>query len=453
MSITRHLRRSFGTADGCIQNAPQRSACGTRSNDAQYLNYDIENRISGVGTYSGDTSVAQYGYDAGNKRVWRGGGTTDELTFWAPNGQKLGTYSVKYDSVYYSGYYLQLSQTWVYFGGKMVSKGVLNLSNSNSTQDKVDLSSVIQDRLGSQNGKFYPYGIERPSASANDTEKFATYTRDSATGLDYADQRYHQPGAGRFLSPDPYAGSAHQGDPGTWNRYAYVGGDPVNESDPTGLDAFFQYVTFTVSGLDPGSSGSSSWDCAFLGICNGPIWTEPYTDLGISNQTILGPRNNNNGMASTADARSLLKDALAGSFSNCEKVLSQYAGHARLMSIVDVKMRFLDGRGDGNMGMAGDSRYSAISFAQYHQRYPSTAASTLTTSSHGFNRVSTTVVLWHDFFADTVSGQEVTLIHELMHMITNTDTHAAIARSFGIKVEDEVKASAAIDKWIENKCN
>jgi hypothetical protein len=61
---------------------------------------DIENRISGVVTDSGDTSLAllgaaQYGYDAGNKRVWRGSGTLsgslDELTFWAPNGQKLGT--------------------------------------------------------------------------------------------------------------------------------------------------------------------------------------------------------------------------------------------------------------------------------------------------------------------------------------------------------------------------
>jgi hypothetical protein len=26
-------------------------------------------------------------------------------------------------------------------------------------------------------------------------------------------------------------------DPGTWNRYAYVGGDPTNKNDPSGLDA------------------------------------------------------------------------------------------------------------------------------------------------------------------------------------------------------------------------
>jgi RHS repeat-associated protein len=235
-SVTKGSAPSFSTTYSASTNRRTGDTADSNGNityvNSQYLTYDIENRISGVGTYSGDTSIAQYGYDAGNKRVWRGGGSTDELTFWAPNGQKLGTYNVKYDTLYSSGYYLKLSQTWVYFGGKMVSKGVLNLSNS--TQDKVDLSSVIQDRLGSR-GKYYPYGIERPSASANDTEKFATYTRDSATGLDYAVNRYEQPGYGRFLSPDPYKASAGLADPGSWNRYAYVQGDPVNNTDSSGL--------------------------------------------------------------------------------------------------------------------------------------------------------------------------------------------------------------------------
>ena len=62
-----------------------------------------------------------------------------------------------------------------------------------------------------------------------------TLTSDASTGLDYADQRYEQPGMGRFMSPDPYGGSASGDDPGSWNRYAYVGGDPVNNTDPTGL--------------------------------------------------------------------------------------------------------------------------------------------------------------------------------------------------------------------------
>ncbi len=65
-------------------------------------------------------------------------------------------------------------------------------------------------------------------------EKFATYTRSSFSGLDYADQRYYASSYGRFNTADPYKASAAPADPGTWNRYAYVAGDPVNRMDPRG---------------------------------------------------------------------------------------------------------------------------------------------------------------------------------------------------------------------------
>ena len=35
--------------------------------------------------------------------------------------------------------------------------------------------------------------------------------------------------------PDPYRASGGPADPGSWNRYSYVQGDPVNFRDPTGL--------------------------------------------------------------------------------------------------------------------------------------------------------------------------------------------------------------------------
>jgi len=84
-------------------------------------------------------------------------------------------------------------------------------------------------------GKYFPYGQERPSATTDGKEKFATYFRDSETGLDYADQRYHQPGMGRFMTTDA-APKVRANDPGSWNRYAYTRGDPVNRADPGGTD-------------------------------------------------------------------------------------------------------------------------------------------------------------------------------------------------------------------------
>ena len=35
--------------------------------------------------------------------------------------------------------------------------------------------------------------------------------------------------------PDPYRASAGASDPGSWNRYLYVGGDPINFKDRRGL--------------------------------------------------------------------------------------------------------------------------------------------------------------------------------------------------------------------------
>lgn len=52
---------------------------------------------------------------------------------------------------------------------------------------------MYRDRLGSDResgGPYLPYG-EESSATANGTEKFGTYFRDSFTGMDYADQRYY----------------------------------------------------------------------------------------------------------------------------------------------------------------------------------------------------------------------------------------------------------------------
>ena len=186
-------------ANGNLNSAP------TCWNQAMY--YDVENRPV---KNSGYLAWA-YSYAPGNKRVWRGvwdtnnTQTVDEVTFWGVNGQKLTTYSL---SMYYNQFVATSTGSNYYFGGKLIK---------NAT------GYVTPDRLGSI-GKYFPYGQERPSATTDGKEKFATYFRDSETGLDYADQRYHQPGMGRFMTPDPFSGSASANDPGSWNRYPYSNG-------------------------------------------------------------------------------------------------------------------------------------------------------------------------------------------------------------------------------------
>ena len=52
-------------------------------------------------------------------------------------------------------------------------------------------------------------------------------------GLLYLRARWYRPGAGRFLTTDPYAGSAAT--PASLHRYVYGADDPVGNSDPSGM--------------------------------------------------------------------------------------------------------------------------------------------------------------------------------------------------------------------------
>ena len=112
--------------------------------------------------------------------------------------------------------------------------------------------------------------------------RLVSYT--GVDGLDYADQRYYASGYGRFNTADQYQASAGPGDPGTWNRYAYVGGDPVNFADPGGRDRFScaiygsrcdSAMTDCGLGVDGPANGLfSGLDPIAMVTCSGysPIW-------------------------------------------------------------------------------------------------------------------------------------------------------------------------------------
>src|SRR6202171_3728324 len=200
--------------------------------------WDPENRMS----YANQGGT-QYAYDSANKRVWAGhytrpGGCcgpgygwqfqSETVFFYGIDGKRLASYTPQVKYLYGTPqfiYYL-LAEERVYFASKYIGNANTTLVSGGT--------SVGQDRLGSA-GKYFPYGEERNNPQLpNDIVKFATYTRDSATGLDYADQRYYDSGQGRFMAPDPYRARVG-GDPQNWNRYSYTGGDPINRTDPSGL--------------------------------------------------------------------------------------------------------------------------------------------------------------------------------------------------------------------------
>jgi len=62
---------------------------------------------------------------------------------------------------------------------------------------------------------------------------FTGEQRDLETGLDYLRARYYDPATGRFVSRGADAGSG--GRPWSQNRFAYVEGNPVIQTDPSGM--------------------------------------------------------------------------------------------------------------------------------------------------------------------------------------------------------------------------
>jgi RHS repeat-associated protein len=117
----------------------------------------------------------------------------------------------------------------VYFAGKLIS------AEGNAVA--VDRLGTVRWNATSGGHTYYPYGAEY-SATLNDTEKYATYTRDTLTGLDYAMNRYYSSPWGRFMTPDRSWSSARPGNPQSWNLYAYAVNDPVNGNDPSGNDTY-----------------------------------------------------------------------------------------------------------------------------------------------------------------------------------------------------------------------
>ena len=111
-----------------------------------------------------------------------------------------------------------------------------------ATTAETDRYAIHTDHLGStialtdKDGRLkerFSYG---PFGETADTSgcayRFTGRYLDAETGLYYYRARYYSPDLGRFLNPDP----SGYGD--GMNLYAYVGNDPVNYTDPSGLFRF-----------------------------------------------------------------------------------------------------------------------------------------------------------------------------------------------------------------------
>ena len=107
--------------------------------------------------------------------------------------------------------------------------------------DHLGSTNTVSSNSGSlvETLDYYPYGNPRiSSGSHTEQRQYIGEEYDEYTDLNYLNARYYDSFKGRFISQDPMFWRFDQAwllDPQNQNSYSYARGNPINNSDPTGL--------------------------------------------------------------------------------------------------------------------------------------------------------------------------------------------------------------------------
>ncbi len=180
--------------------------------------YNAENQIASAGGVT-------YSYDGDGRRVMKSGGTI----YW------YGTGSDPLDETDLAGTF---RFRHYYFNGMRIARRESNNWVDHYALDHLGNTRWVYGNNGTSDlSDYYPFGGERSiQSSAGNKYKFTGKERDSESGLDYFGARYDSSSMGRFLSPDPENAGALLADPQSWNAYSYVENNPLNITDPDGMD-------------------------------------------------------------------------------------------------------------------------------------------------------------------------------------------------------------------------
>jgi RHS repeat-associated protein len=198
-----------------------------------HMSYDSQNRLVRVDGINGSE---RYGYDHKNLRVWTRAADGKESFSFYHGTRNLATYTLATDAS--GNLSFSVVKTNIYFGKRLAQSGgdvavTDRLGSTRAWSAKKDAKKGT--KTGAKTASYTPFG-EKVQGQDDGDSKFDGYEEDVATGLKYAEQRYYSSTLGRFMSPDPYEKSAHLANPNSWNRYAFVSNDPINRTDPHGLN-------------------------------------------------------------------------------------------------------------------------------------------------------------------------------------------------------------------------
>jgi RHS repeat-associated protein len=261
--------------------------------------YDSENRLQ----YVDYANTATYVYNAAGQRVAKGTPSANTYYIYRSDGQVVAERDA----------YNNWIQTYIYFGGQLTAVYRGQGANANT-------GFFYGDHLGStrlitlmnnptspyDNMDYLPFGVQIAGGNG-DTHKFTAKERDSESGLDNFGARYFGSSLGRFMVPDPSQAGPDVVDdenPQAWNMYSYVLGNPLNATDPDGLDCV--YASGASDNPSPGGAGTVTvvrGDCVNAGgkndsgvFVNGTIDTNsPVTTDAATGDLNFGLSNENGG--------------------------------------------------------------------------------------------------------------------------------------------------------------
>jgi len=133
------------------------------------------------------------------------------------------------------------SKSYIYAGSRLLST-ITKSGSSELTEyhhpDRLGTKLVTDTTANTAKSQAtLPFGaLISAETQATTNQKFTSYDRSGATGLDYAVNRTYNSGQSRFTQVDPIGmASASIGDPQSLNMFAYTQNNPVDFIDPSGL--------------------------------------------------------------------------------------------------------------------------------------------------------------------------------------------------------------------------
>ena len=161
-------------------------------------------------------------------------------------------------------------------GGQTAGAGVQTYSHPDWLGSSRTLSSVGRTWVGSQ--AYAPFG-ETYAATGSVVSLFTNQYNDEAGDLyDFPAREQHRV-QGRLISPDPAGlAAADPSTPQTWNRYAYVMGNPLSYIDPMGMACYpFEKKEYGTCApfMNNGVNFGANWN--EFDLFNIPVVTQTFT--------------------------------------------------------------------------------------------------------------------------------------------------------------------------------